>query len=131
MFQLSLYDSFEKETKKINSHKQHKSSNNDSTKQSSTMTPKERKGYQTQLDLLIEKKLSFEKDHIKTYDTEKKFALEQQIKDLEKQIKNLKKKLESGNENKNEEKVIKPKPANKTSKAVSYTHLTLPTIYSV
>ena len=64
---------------------------------SSTPLNKETKGYQEILDLLIDKKIAFENELTTTYDTEKKFALKLQIKELESKIIEIKQKLSGTN----------------------------------
>jgi internalin A len=54
---------------------------------------KEKKGNELILDLLIDKKIQLEKDLAIAYDSNQKFALEKQVKELERQIEELKKKV--------------------------------------
>jgi len=67
--------------------------NNNQTSNSNMSNQKEIQGFQSLLDLVIEKRIFLEKELLTAYDGEKKFAIFQQIKTLEEQINSLKQKV--------------------------------------
>ena len=67
--------------------------------QTNMLTPKELAGYQSLLELVIEKKIFLQKELLSAVDSTHKFALKQQIKDLEEQIEGLKQKVSTDLQN--------------------------------
>jgi hypothetical protein len=66
---------------------------NQNQKMGNLPTEKEIDGYQQLLNLLIDKRMFFETEKARAYDSEKKFALAQEINELERQINDLKQKV--------------------------------------
>jgi hypothetical protein len=64
--------------------------NQELQKNDDMLTQKELQGYRSILDMVIDKRLFLEKELVTTYDSDKKFALNQQIKELEEKITKLK-----------------------------------------
>jgi hypothetical protein len=68
-------------------------SKGNNSKSGNILTKKEIEGYQEILEKLIDKRIAFEKDLVVTYDSEKKYAIKEQIKELENKILELKQKV--------------------------------------